>query len=124
MPNMLAMTTTSTMEMATARPTSTPPSQIPAPQTARPMVVPRAAETSSSLPQSFNQSRVCTSPVARARTMSVDDWAPALPPLAMTRGRKNTRATTVSMAASNRAMAMPLKMFTTTRITSQPMRLR
>jgi hypothetical protein len=64
------------------------------------MVIPRADATASSLPSSHTQSRTTTSPVASARTANVAAWAPALPPLSMSSGRKNTSATTASMVCS------------------------
>lgn len=64
------------------------------------MVSPSEPATSSSRPNSLPQSRTPTSPVAMPRTVRVAAWAPALPPLPISSGRKNTSATWAEMVAS------------------------
>ena len=59
------------------------------------IVIPRSNETANSLLNNRIQSCRRTSPMARARIISVADCDPAFPQLSISRGRKNTRATTV-----------------------------
>ncbi len=99
-PTRLPITTTSTIVVATITATSCPPRKAPIKETASAMVRPRAAETATSLPSSANQSPSFTSPVASARIIRVEAWEPALPALAISKGRKKTSATTVPISSS------------------------
>ena len=57
-----------------------------------------------SLPIKRTVLAVVTSLVASARTVTVSDWVPALPPMEATIGMSTASATICSMEASNRPM--------------------
>jgi len=116
--------TTVVMLSATTSATRRSPSAQPRKNAAQDMARPMAVLTPISRSSSFHQSPEPISPVAMARTTRVAAWAPALPPLPISSGMRATRAATATMVSSNILMPMPVKMLTTTRPTSQPMRLR
>ena len=65
-----------------------PPTKKPRNQLIMPIVAPRVIPMRSSLARALSHSVSSTSPTAMALTINVDDWAPVLPPLAMSNGRK------------------------------------
>src|SRR5699024_752740 len=90
MPIKQPISTIATMLNDTTNATSGPPRYQPISDTAAAMVRPKAMATTLSRPSSLNQSAIRTSPVASARTISVEDCEPALPPLSTNNGKKNT----------------------------------
>ena len=92
MPIRLPTSTTTIMVIATTAAMSTPPRQTPISEIATAIVRPSSAAMTTSRASMRLQSRVCTSPVASARTINVADWEPALPELAISSGRKKSNA--------------------------------
>ncbi|MNP38656.1 hypothetical protein D3C76_1321830 [compost metagenome] len=73
MPIKLPSKTIISMLLATINAISGPPRSTPSVATAAAMVAPKAKATPHSRPSRLNQSRITTSPVARARTIRVAD---------------------------------------------------
>ena len=74
-------------------------------ETPIPIVIPKSNHTAISLPNRYSQSLTRTSPFPRARITNVAACDPALPPLSISKGRKNTKETIDSITLSKREIA-------------------
>ncbi len=99
-----------------------PPLKTPNIATAPAITPPKAPATDNSLKSILPQSFIFTSPVARARTISVADCEPVLPPLPINKVRKKTNTVFAEMVSSKKESAAPEKTFMKTNSTSHTIR--